>query len=220
MHRRTLALCLVTVLLALGGCKKKANEERVRGSGVGSTVSRPVEPFTRLVVGSSLDVTVTVGKHGPMELRGDDNLIKLVPSKVVNGELVLKPEVPIKTKQPLRITLLTERLDRVALAVATKVVVHGVRSDAFEVEAGGAAKITADGSAARLSVKSRNAARVDLSAFSVGEAQVTADNFSRVTLGHVEKLDVTQRENSVITYRGTPDIKQQADKSSHVAASN
>jgi hypothetical protein len=219
MHRGTLALCLITTVLVLG-CKKKANEERVRGNGVGSMVSRPVEPFTRLVVGSSLEVTVTVGKHGPMELRGDDNLIKLIPSKVVNGELVLKPDAPIKTTQPLRITLLTEKLERVALAVATKVVVHGVRGDAFEVEAGGAAKFTADGSAARLSVKSRSAATLDLKAFSVGEAQVTASDISRVHLGHVEKLDVTQRDNSVITYKGTPDIKQKADKASHVASSN
>jgi hypothetical protein len=52
----------------------------------------------------------------------------------------------------------------------------------------------------------------------VGNAQVTASELARVTLGHVEKLDVTQRGNSIILYRGTPDLKQQADRPAHVAA--
>jgi hypothetical protein len=213
---------LVTALAVLGGCKKKKGDDSetpsVRGSGVGASDSRAVEPFTRLVVGGSLDVTVTVGKHGPMELRGDDNLLKLVPSKVVNGELILKPDVALKSKEPIRITLLTERLDRVALAVAAKAVVHGLRSDSFEVTLGGAARFTADGSTSRLTVAARSATHVDLSSCSVGNAQVTASELARVTLGHVEKLDVTQRGNSIILYRGTPDLKQQADRPAHVAA--
>lgn len=221
MLRFGLTLCLVTALVLAPGCKKKKVDEtadpKVQGSGVGSFETRTLPPFTRVKVGGNLEVTINVGKSAPLELRGDDNLIKLVPSKVENGELLLVPDVALKKTQPLRLTLGAERLEGVTAVVASRVTVHGVKADAFEIKLGGAAYLTADGSASKLVVTAGKIARAELKAFSAGEAKVGAAELANVQLGYLEKLHATQRGNASISYAGTPELTSQADSPERVA---
>jgi hypothetical protein len=221
MRRYTRALCLVTALAVLGGCKKKGDDSEtpsVRGSGVGSFVERKVPPFSRVSIGGNFEVTINVGKHGPIELRGDDNLFEHLPSPVVNGELTLKPDATFKETQPFRIAIATEKLERIAVSVASKVTVHGVKAEAFEVAATGAARVTANGSAATLKVISKTAAQVDLTALATGEGVVTASEASRVMLGHIEKLDATQSGIAMIVYRGAPAVTKHAAQPKFISA--
>jgi hypothetical protein len=213
MYRRVSVLLLAALLVATGCKKKKTTDDGtpvVRGSGVGSSVERKVPPFSRVNIGGNFDVTINVGKDGPVELRGDDNLFEQLPSPVVNGELTLKPDATFKTTQPFRIAIATEKLERVVVSVASKVTVHGVKADAFEVSVTGGAQITADGSAGTLKVTSKTAGQVDLSALAAGEGVVTASDGSRVRLGHIEKLDATQSGVAMIHYRGTPAVTKHA----------
>lgn len=207
---------MALVLALAPGCKKQHADPdalpKVRGSGVGSFASRTLPPYTRLKVGGSLDVTVEVGKDGPLELRGEDNLIALVPSTVVNGELLLEPTVALEPTQPLRLTLSTARLEQVVAYAAARVKLHHVQADAFAVRAGGAARLIADGSASKLTVASRMIATVDLGRFSAASATVTAVDFSRVRLGYLETLDATQVKDGSIAYLGSPTVTRHAER--------
>ena len=216
-----LTVALLTLVLAAGCHKQKPKQDdelpSVRGSGVGSSTSRQLAPFSRIDVGGALEVTVNVGKNEPLEMRGEDNLFEHVASTVVGGELVLKPDVVLKTTQPLRLVVGTERLEALTAAVAAKVTVHGVKADAFTLRSGGAARVVLDGSASTLSVGARSVARLDLRAFSAGAVTASAQDFARVELGYVEKLDATQKGNGSITYRGTPDVTRHAERAENVA---
>jgi len=219
------ALLVVLILGLVVGCKKKkpADEDAtptVRGSGVGSFETRQLPPFTRLKVGGALEVTINVGKVAPLELRGEDNLIKLVPSTVVDGELELAPEAALHNTQPLRLTLGTERLDQVLAAIACRVTVHGVKSDAFTVNTGGAARVTIDGSASKLTAIARRGSQLDLSGFAAGDVTANATDSAHLRLGYVEKLDITQAGAAMVTYRGKPDIKVNAERAQRVGPEN
>ena len=223
MQRLSRALLVVGLSLAVAaGCRKKKHGDEpelptVRGSGVGSFVSRPLAPFSRIDVGGALEVTVNVGKNAPLELRGDDNLFEHVPSSVVGGELVLKPDAVLKTTQPLRLVLGTERLDALTVAISARVTVHGVKADTFTLRTGGASKVVIDGSASTLSVAARSVAQVDLGAFSAGRATATVSDFARVRLGYLEHLDATQTGRGVISYAGTPEVTRHAERESNIA---
>ncbi len=222
MNRVGKAVVVGSFLVVLIGCSKKKTDDAemptVRGSGVGSSVARKVPPFSRVSIGGNFDVTINVGKDGPVELRGDDNLFEHLPSPVVNGELTLKPGMAFKTTQPFRIAIATEKLERVAVSMASKVMVHGVRAESFEVFVTGAAQVTAQGSAAILKVTAKTAGQVDLTSLPAGEGVVTASEGSRVRLGHIEKLDATQRGVAMILYRGTPAITKHGERLQHISA--
>ncbi len=214
-----LSVALLSLAVAAGCHKKKPDDElpSVRGSGVGSSTSRQLAPFSRIDVGGALELTVNVGKNEPLEMRGEDNLFEHVASTVVGGELALKPDAVLKTTQPLRLVVGTERLEALTAAVAAKVTVHGVKADAFTLRSGGAARVVLDGSASTLSVAARTAAQLSLVAFSAGTVTATVQDFARVELGYVEKLDATQKGNGSITYRGTPDVTRHAERVENVA---
>jgi hypothetical protein len=215
--------CLVIALLAVtltAGCRKKKPDDAVptvRGSGVGSSSSRQLAPFSRIDVGGALEVTVNVGKNGPLEMRGEDNLFEHIPASVVGGELALKPDAVLKTTQPLRLVVGTERLEAVTAAVSAKVTVHGVKADAFTLRAGGAARVVMDGSASTLSVSARSIAQLDLREFQAGNVVAVVLDFARVDLGYVEKLDATQKGYGAVSYHGTPDVTRHAERPSNVA---
>jgi hypothetical protein len=212
-------------LAVVAGCRKKKRGDEpelptVQGSGVGSFQSRQLVPFSRLDAGGALEVTVNVGKNAPLELRGDDNLFAHVPSTVVGDELVLKPDSVLKTTQPLRLVVGTERLEAVTVAVGASVAVHGVKADTFTVRMGGAGKLVLDGSSQTLKLSARSLAQCDLTAFSAGTATVGASDLSRVKLGYLEKLDATQSGHALIAYRGTPEVTRHAERPENVAAAN
>jgi hypothetical protein len=222
MHPPGRALLLAGLLLGAGtGCKKQPKDApdlpTVRGSGVGSFQSRPLAPFTRIAIGGGLELTVKVGKNEPLELRGEDNLFAHVPSTVVDGELKLEPDAALKTTQPFRLVVGSAELVAVSAAAGAKVIVHGVKTDAFTARTGGAARLTIDGSATTLTVGARSVSHIDLQRFSAESASVTAQDLARVRLGYLERLDATQSGNAAITYTGTPVVTRHADRAQNVA---
>ncbi|HTQ02298.1 MAG TPA: DUF2807 domain-containing protein [Polyangiaceae bacterium] len=219
---RSRALCVVCACLVVAtACKKKkAGDEpdlpTVSGSGVTSSESRKLPPFTRLTVNGALELTVSVGQDAPLELHGDSNLFSHVKSNVVGGDLTLEPDAVLKPAQAFHLAVGTAKLEELRAAVAAKVTVHGVKSDAFSVQTGGGAQVVADGSSSKLGAAARMASRIDLSAFSASSARVAVLEFGRVELGYVEKLDATQRDVGTIVYRGTPDLTTHADRPQNV----
>jgi hypothetical protein len=215
------AIALLSLAVAAGCHKKKPDNElpTVRGSGVGSSTSRQLAPFSRIDVHGVLELTVNVGKNEPLEIRGEDNLFEHLPSTVVGGELELRPDAVLKATQPLRLVVGTERLDAVSASIGVKMTVHGVKADTFTLRAAGASRVVMDGSASTLSATARSVAQLDLHSFQAGNVTAFAQDFSRVYLGYVEKLDATQKGNGVISYRGTPDVTRHAERPANVGPS-
>lgn len=212
-------LCFVTA----SACKQKRPSDAlptVTGNGVTSSQTRTLAPFTRLDVGGGLEVVVNVGKDAPLELSGDANLFEHVESKIVGGALTLDSDAVLKPAQALRLVVGVAHLDELGAAAAASVTVQGVKSDAFSVRTGGAAKVTVDGSATALAVGARTASHVDLSGFSAARARVVALDFTRIELGHLEQLEVTQHGFATVLYAGTPELTTHADRAQNVARRN
>lgn len=204
------SLLLVSFALVLPACKKK--DSAVRGSGVGSTKSRTVGAFTALKVTGGLDFVVSVGKNAPLEITGDDNLLAHVTSKLEGSTLLLGIDTKLRVKQPLRVRVGTERLERFMAGPGTRGSVEGVKSDVFDLEATGGAKVTVSGSSRALKVESRGPTRLDLSGFSAQQVTVGTSDVSSVDLGYLEELDATLSGMSRVTYVGEPKIKENVTK--------
>jgi hypothetical protein len=207
-------LALFTLLLGLtaGATACDKSGEPLAGSGVGGKRTLELGPFSKLQVSGAFDVTLKVGKREPLEVRGDDNLLPHVTAKLEGDRLVITLDRAVKRKQPLRIDVGTEALQALTVGVAAKAHVQGVRAEHLELRAAGAAEIVAKGSSGSLDVATKSAARVDLSEFSTASAVVSAADASRIKLGHVERLKVTQSGLSQVRYRGDPTLEQNVQK--------
>jgi hypothetical protein len=211
LGRRPVLFALLTAFAPGFVACKKSNQPLI-GSGVGAKRTLELGPFSKLQISGPFDVTLNVGKRQPVELRGDDNLLPHVTAKLEGDRLVIASSRGVKPKQPLRIDLGTEQLQELTVGVAAKARVQGVKAEHFQLRAAGAAEIVAHGSSSSLDVATKSAARIDLSNFSAGSAVVSADDASRIKLGHVEKLKVTQTGLSQVRYRGEPTLEQNVQK--------
>ncbi|HEX6275037.1 MAG TPA: DUF2807 domain-containing protein [Polyangiaceae bacterium] len=208
IRRRPLFL-LALFALAFSGCddEKKA-DSGLQGDGVAHTETRDVPAFTRLSVGSRIDVSVVIGEPSKLELRGDKNLLPHVTGKVENGTLKLDTDVKVKPNIPLTLKLRVPRLDGVSVSKGGSIAVEKLSAQKFEVQAGGGGKIRASGSAQELLVDGGDAGQVNLAKLPVQSATVRLERAARVELGYVEKLDVKLDGAARVVYEGTPEIKQ------------
>jgi hypothetical protein len=63
--------------------------EQLNGSGNVTTEARTVAPFNAINVKSAIDVAIRQTGKSAVEVRGDDNLVPLVTTEVINGMLVV-----------------------------------------------------------------------------------------------------------------------------------
>jgi hypothetical protein len=204
---RRRALFFGLLFLVVAGCDK--NESKgIPGSGVQAKKTRNVPAFTRLWVGGALNVWVTVGRDGPMELKGDDNLLDHVTSRLENGVLRLDTDTRVRTMMPLELRLSTAELSAVTANVASKVDIRGLKAKKFEVRAAGAGKVTAVGTAEEIVVTGGGATQFDLTNVPASSANVTLHQAGTARFGYLERLNVTASGSSKVIYRGDPEIKQ------------
>ena len=142
MTRGATLLLAAWFLLLPGACKKKEPDGPVRGSGVGATAARTPPPFQEISVGGTIRAEVEVGKPLSVELRGEDNLLPLVPTKVEAGTLKLVPDQVLKPSQPLVARISIPTLDAIELFAASSGFVNGINAQHFAVTAAGKHAVT------------------------------------------------------------------------------
>jgi hypothetical protein len=211
MTRHTSLLLAGLVALAPLGCKKKEPEGPLRGSGVGSKVSRATPPFSKLKVGGSVRAEVEVGKPMSLELLGDDNLLSHLSSRVDAGTLVIEPDQVLKTTQPLVARITTPSLEAIDVSVGARAFVRGVKAPHFSARLAGGGSVDLDGASQTVEVVLKAAAKADLEDFAVKAAHVTGTGATQVKLGVVEMLEVTLSGPSLVTYKGSPEIKRSVE---------
>ena len=202
----------------LPGCGKK--DDGLGGSGIQKRKTRSVPAFKRLWIGGTLVVRVNVGKEGPLELKGDDNLLDHVTSRLENGVLKLDLDATLRTRMPLEVDIGTAELEGLTAVGATRVDVRGVKAKTFEVHGGGAARIHVAGTAEALTVTGTGATDIDLTALPSASATVRVDRAGTVRFGYLEKLDVTASGPSRVFFQGDPQIKKELIKPARLIRGN
>ena len=143
---------LVSALFVASGCTGRftLGPPAISGSGVAKDETRPIEAFHALDAQNALHVTlaVTQGAKPSLKISGDDNLVPLVESVVLDGKLILriKENTNILPKLPLLAEVVTDQLDRVEASGATDVkVTGGSKVEQFTAAASGVAHLSVTG---------------------------------------------------------------------------
>ncbi|MDY7233165.1 head GIN domain-containing protein [Hyalangium rubrum] len=134
------------------------------GNGVSREDSRQVEDFDGVSVSQGLKAQVKVG---PKEVRvsGDENLVALVRTEVVDGKLVVRLEKNsrIRSTSGLRITLSSPKITSVEASGGAEVEAEASSSQAFAAEASGGSEISVRNvDAKQLAVEASGGAEVKL----------------------------------------------------------
>jgi hypothetical protein len=174
------------------------------GSGHAVAVSRHVAPFTGVALAGANLVTVRVGAPQAVVVRGDDNLVGRVTTKVQRGELVIGNRGSFRTKAPMSVDVTVPTLDSLALGGSGQIVVEGVNAPSFAVALPGSGSLFVSGTTGRLDARLAGSGQMQLGELTSRDATVAIGGSGTVLVNVTRSLDASVSGSGVVAYFGGP----------------
>lgn len=148
MRPRHARLCLaLSMMLPLTGCVRVVSftsANAVKGSGVELKETREAGPVTSVDAGSVFRVTVSPDAMEGIRVIGDDNIVPLVRTELMEGKLTvgLRENTNVQPRLPLVIGVRSNDLRSVHASGVTQIEVESTEAETLEVSADGASSVT------------------------------------------------------------------------------
>jgi len=198
---RTCALVLALAAFVLAGCG--GSSKTTTGSGRVVTATRSVSGFTRIDLIGAATVDVAVGKPAGLTITGDDNILPIIRTRVVDGVLRISSR-SYTSRHELRLRIGTPSLDRVSLTGAGTLTASGISSNAFSLDMSGAATIVLGGKTGTLDASLSGAGTEELGNLVARSAHVSLSGTGSLHVHATGSLDASVSGVGSIVYSGSP----------------
>jgi hypothetical protein len=186
---------IALMLVALLGCNVG-----IKGSGISKKESRDVGEFKSVSNDAVGDVQVTIGPSKSVDVTIDDNLLELVVTEVVDGELKIRTTGSFNTSIGLKVNITTPTLDSVNSSGVGKVDIDGLDSEQLAIGLSGVGSVSAKGRVQNLDVtvsgvgsaqlRELTAESVSVAVSGVGGAEVYASKWVNASTTGVGSIKV------------------------------
>jgi len=186
-------------------------DQGVKGSGKLATEHRNVSGFSKIDMEGAYDITVKVGPAAGVDLSGDDNLLKLIETKIKGDTLVVSSKKNLRTKKPLKVTITTPNLKAFSLEGAGDVDISGINESEFSVDLSGAGDLKASGQAKKLHATLSGAGDVQLYDLKSETVNASLSGTGNLKVWATKYLKASMSGVGDLSYKGHP---AQVEKSS------
>ena len=209
---RPIALVSAAALVLLTGCGSHSASTRqestatggTEGSGVLATQNRNVADFTRLDLAGTSKVVVRVGPPKSVVIRGDDNLLRLITTKVADGTLVVSQAGDFNSHRGIQVDVTIPSLAGVTLSGTGDLAVTGVRAGRFKVDLSGAGRLEVSGTAKRVDASLTGVGNARLGRLLSIDTHVVISGTGSATVVATKSLDASVSGTGRVTYHGNP----------------
>lgn len=239
--RKTFRLGMYTSALVVGGViGANLVTERVTGSGVAATETRPVGAVERVELEGVGELVVTPSDRPGLSVTADDNLLPLLETVTSGNTLTIrvKDGVSLTGHTPIVYRLSAKSLSRVGVSGAGKVSGAGVAGGDLDVRVSGAGTValtglevqnlkvslsgagnaTLAGTAQSLTAKASGAGKVKAADLKVAAAEVSTSGAGGVTVWATDTLKARVSGAGGVKYKGSPAVERKVSGAGSVAA--
>ena len=235
MKRPWIILLIIGALLS-GACSISGGGHTLRGSGTVESETREVSDFTRISIDGVGELHLVQGDTASLEIEADDNILRRIQTRVVNGELYIDYESGfwgwnILPSRPIRFYVTVPELEEMTINGGARILNEGWEGDELRLVVNGAADISwwnvslnaldirleggADcdisGQTGQLDLQVDGAGSVNLDDMQVTRASVTVNGVSDVRLWVTDSLDVDINGAGQVQYYGAAEVVSQID---------
>ncbi len=198
---------VVAILLFSAGCD--ISFTGTPGSGVAATEDRTGEDFHAVSVGGTGDVDIVVGGEKSVTVTFDDNLLEMVRTEVVNGELRITTSGSYSSKVGLDIQVTVPTLDAVSVSGVGDLTVANVSGPLMNVSISGVGKATMSGEVDELDVSVSGTGDAHLKDLKAKKVKVRSSGVGGAIVHATESVDASASGTSDIKVHGNPEeVKQ------------
>jgi hypothetical protein len=201
----TLALAAISVgLLARHDSGGSGSGNTIQGSGLAATVTRQVPAFHSVELAGTNNLAVHVGGPRTVVVRADDNLLKLVTTKVRAGRLVIADGGSFTAKTPMSVEVTVPTLSAVTLSGTGNVTVDGVQAKRFTAGLPGDGALTVTGKVDRLEAALGGTGDLRLEGLAAHDVVASLAGTGRLRVQATGTLRATVSGTGTIDYSGNP----------------
>jgi hypothetical protein len=198
------AAVLTGLLSACGDVSWAPEPTPVPGQGSLVTEDRTKGDFTRISVGAALKVIAKQAAETKVTLEAQENLLPLIKTEVVDGQLVVNVPPPgITTSQPITLTISAPRIESLALSAASTGYLE-TAADALKLDAAGGSTLTAIGSAKDLTLQTSAGSHAELGDLKARDAKVTLTDSSSAKVNATASVSGTASGGSTLVLTQVP----------------
>lgn len=176
-----------------------------QGSGVAATQTRQVSAFGSIELAGSNNVNVLVGRERSVVVHADDNLLRVVTTRVVDGRLVIaNTPGSFRAKSPMWVEVHMPSLDGLRLTGSGVVSADGIDAGSLKLTLDGSGVIRASGRASRLDVSLGGSGDAQLEQLLAEDVHAVVAGSGRILVNATKTLDASVPGSGVVMYRGEP----------------
>jgi hypothetical protein len=199
----------LVLLLGMSGCNiriaRLAGVTGIRGNGVIVTEERSIEDFQSVRVSGAIRVEIESNTEPTLTIKGDENLLPLIQTQVVDGCLVIEPTNPYSTSHTIVVNAGCVQVNRYDGSGATEGVISSIDSDSFEADVSGASSlVVGSGHVRRMKIRASGASTFDAPALEAYQADVDSSGASTIIVNAIEELKADASGASSVRFLGTP----------------
>jgi hypothetical protein len=203
---------LLAGAVALAGCGEMTTHftavhqggPHIKGSGRVKTESRRIGSFSKVRSEGAMDVVATIGPKSDLKITADDNLLKLVKTRIEGDTLVISGEGSYSTRSKMEVSFSVPALRSASLKGSSDIYVKGLKSGDFDAAISGSGDIFATGSVRHLTVALSGSGDCECGKLIAQSATVALDGSGDVRVNTKGPLSATINGSGDITYVGQP----------------
>ncbi|NRA75299.1 MAG: DUF2807 domain-containing protein, partial [Planctomycetes bacterium] len=132
-----ISLCMLTLVTSC-----QLSSPGIQGSGIEVSELRSVQPFQRVLLDGTSDVTISFGETQSVSVTGDDNLVHLVKTDVRGNQLRIDTSGSYSTSNGIQIDIVVPRLIACELNGTGDIDISGYTGEELELITDGIGNIT------------------------------------------------------------------------------
>ena len=202
-------LLIIILCSFVNGCHYAVEKVHgVTGSGVRKAEKRELSPFTSITTDGAFEIEVVCQQPQTLEIEGDDNLLPLVKTEVLNGVLRINNEGSYSTRTPMKIKISVPNIEGLTANGAGRIDVSRLKNDKFDIDSNGAPTVRVSGETKELKIDASGAGFVDAHKLRSSRAEVNSKGVAKVEVSASDVLNVTVSGPSQVIYDGDPAVNQ------------
>ncbi|XZE19179.1 head GIN domain-containing protein [Pirellulaceae bacterium SH449] len=202
MNRLIQYFPVYATLLAVSGCSVA-----ITGSGVSQSEARDLDEFRSIRNTTVGEVMITIGDNQTVEVTADDNILPLVVTEVVDGELIIKSTGNFSTSLGLLVNITTPMVESVSSAGVGNTKLLGIDSDKLNVRLSGVGSIQAEGSVKNLNVSVTGVGGVNFSKLIAENVSVKVSGVGSAVVHASQSINASTTGVGSIRVAGNPEEK-------------
>jgi hypothetical protein len=200
----------LAALSLLTGCYFNLGGSGVRGSGIVKTESRQVAGFSSISFKSEGRVTVQQTGKESLTIRGEDNILPLLESRVADRTLYLGTvnDADINPTKLIEFVVEVKSLEGLNMRGAGSMEAKGIQGKRLSVSLGGVGNVTVEGSADALDLSLSGVGSYQGEEFKTKQATVRSSGVGSAVINVSEQLDAAVSGVGSVEYIGSPQVRE------------